>query len=219
MSCETIYQAIYVHAHGELKRELAASLRRGRSRRRPNRDPQARASRFTGPMTPLSERPAEVEDRAVPGHWEGDLIVGAGSRSAVATLVERTTRYVVLGHLPIERTADAVRDSLVAALAQMPAELRRTLTWDQGAQMSEHRTFTIATDMAVYFCEPASPWQRGTNENTNGLLRQYLPERTDLSVHGIDALTVVADELNGRPRKSLDWDTPAERMAALLKTA
>ena len=218
VSCETIYQAIYVHAHGELKRELAASLRRGRSRRKPNRDPQARASRFTDPMTPLCERPAEVEDRAVPGHWEGDLIVGAGSRSAVATLVERTTRYVVLGHLPIERTADAVRDSLVVALAQMPAELRRTLTWDQGAEMSEHRTFTIATDMAVYFCEPASPWQRGTNENTNGLLRQYLPKRTDLSVHGIDALTVVADELNGRPRKSLDWDTPAERMAALLKT-
>jgi len=218
VSCETIYQAIYVHARGELKRELAASLRRGRARRKPHRDPQARTSRFTDPMTPLSERPVEVEDRAVPGHWEGDLILGAGSRSAVATLVERTTRYVALGHLPIERTAEAVRDSLVAALAQMPAGLRRTLTWDQGAEMSEHRTFTIATDMAVYFCEPASPWQRGTNENTNGLLRQYLPKRTDLSTHGIHALAAIADELNGRPRKSLDWDTPAERMAALLDT-
>ena len=174
VSCETIYQAIYVHAHGELKRELARSLRRGRSRRKPHRDPQARTSRFTDPMTPLSERPVEVEDRAVPGHWEGDLILGAGSRSAVATLVERTTRYLVLGHLPVERTAEAVRDSIVAALAELSTGLRRTLTWDQGAEMSEHRTFTMATDMAVYFCEPASPWQRGTNENTNGLLRQYL---------------------------------------------
>jgi transposase, IS30 family len=219
VSCETIYQAIYVHAHGELKRELARSLRRGRSRRKPQRDPQTRTSRFTDPMTPLSERPIEVEDRAVPGHWEGDLILGAGSRSAVATLVERTTRYLLLGHLPIERTAEAVRDSIVAALAQMPTALRRTLTWDQGAEMSQHRTFTTATDMAVYFCEPASPWQRGTNENTNGLLRQYLPKRSDLSAHGLDALATIADELNGRPRKALDWDTPAERMAALLGTA
>ena len=170
-------------------------------------------------MTPLSQRPAEVEDRAVPGHWEGDLILGAGSRSAVATLVERTTRYVTLGHLPIERTAEAVRDSIIAALAEMPAGLRRTLTWDQGAEMSEHRTFTMATDMAVYFCEPASPWQRGTNENTNGLLRQYLPKRTDLSTHGLEALASIAAELNGRPRKSLAWDTPTERMAALLNTA
>ena len=219
VSCETIYQAIYVHAHGELKRELASSLRRGRSRRKPQRDPQARTNRFTDPMTPLSERPGEVEDRAVPGHWEGDLILGARSGSAVATLVERSTRYLVLGHLPVERTAEAVRDSIVAALAGLPAALRRTLTWDQGAEMSEHRTFTMATDMAVYFCEPASPWQRGTNENTNGLLRQYLPKSTDLSVHDFDALAAIADELNHRPRKTLDWDTPAERMAALLDTA
>ena len=219
VSCETIYQAIYVHAHGELKRELAKSLRRGRARRKPHRDPQARTGRFTDPMTPLSERPADVEDRAIPGHWEGDLILGAGSRSAVATVVERSTRYLVLGHLPIERTAEAVRDSLVSALADLPAGLRRTLTWDQGAEMSEHRTFTMATDMAVYFCEPASPWQRGTNENTNGLLRQYLPKRSDLSTHDLDALAAIADELNGRPRKALDWDTPAERMTALLDTA
>ncbi len=218
VSCETIYRAIYVHAHGELQRELARSLRRGRSRRKPHRDPQARTSRFTDPMTPLSERPVEVEDRLVPGHWEGDLILGAGSRSAVATLVERTTRYLLLGHLPVERTGEAVRDSIVAALAQMPTGLRRTLTWDQGAEMSEHRTFTMATDMAVYFCEPASPWQRGTNENTNGLLRQYLPKGSDLSSHDIDALTAIADELNDRPRKALDWDTPAQRMTALLDT-
>jgi IS30 family transposase len=170
-------------------------------------------------MTPLSQRPAEVEDRAVPGHWEGDLILGAGSRSAVATLVERTTRYLVLGHLPVERTGEAVRDSIVAALALMPTGLRRTLTWDQGAEMSEHRAFTMATDMAVYFCEPASPWQRGTNENTNGLLRQYLPKGSDLSAHDPEALAAITDELNGRPRKALDWDTPAERMAALLDTA
>ncbi len=219
VSCETIYQAIYVHAHGELKRELARSLRRGRSRRKPHRDPQARTSRFTDPMTTLSERPAEVEDRTVPGHWEGDLILGADSRSAVATLVERTTRYLVLGHLPVERTGEAVRDSLVAALADLPAGLRRTLTWDHGAEMSEHRAIAMATDMAVYFCQPASPWQRGTNENTNGLLRQYLPKRSDLSAHDIHALAVIADELNGRPRKALGWDTPAERMAALLGTA
>ena len=175
MSAETIYQAIYVHAHGELKRELARSLRRGRVRRKPHRDPRARTTRFVDEMTPLSERPAEVEERVLPGHWEGDLILGAGGRSAVATVVERASRYVVLGHLPIERTAEAVRDSLIAALGHLPDCLRRSLTWDQGAEMSEHRSFSMATDMSVYFCDPASPWQRGTNENTNGLLRQYLP--------------------------------------------
>ena len=218
VSPETIYQAIYIHAHGELKRELAASLRRGRSRRKPHRDAQARTSRFTDPMTPISERPVEVEDRIMPGHWEGDLIVGAGSGSAVATVVERATRYVVLGHLPTERTADAVRDSLVVALGGLPAGLRHTLTWDQGAEMSEHKSFAVATNMAVYFCESASPWQRGTNENTNGLLRQYLPKRTNLRIHSAHDLAVIADELNARPRKVLGWDTPAERMAALLNT-
>ncbi len=166
-------------------------------------------------MTPLWQRPNDVEDRAIPGHWEGDLILGASSGSAVATLVERTTRYVLLGHLPIERTADAVRDSLIAALSEMPAKLRRTLTWDQGAEMSEHRTFTIATDMAVHFCEAASPWQRGTNENTV-LLRQYLPKRSNLALHDLVDLAAITDELNGRPRKALDWDTPTERMATLL---
>ncbi|PFG33921.1 IS30 family transposase [Sanguibacter antarcticus] len=168
VSCETIYQAIYVHAHGELRRELAVSLRRGRSRRKPHRDPQTRTSRFIDEMTPISQRPADVEGRTIPGHWEGDLIIGAGSGSAVATLVERTTRYVVLGHLPIERTADAVRDSVITALQGMPASLKKTLTWDQGAEMSEHRAFSLATDMAVYFCERASPWQRGTNESPWG---------------------------------------------------
>jgi IS30 family transposase len=216
VSLETIYQAIYVHAHGELRRELAGSLRRGRVRRKPHRDPQARTRRFVDEMTPLAQRPAEVDTRSVPGHWEGDLILGAGNGSAVATLVERNTRYTLLGHLPLERTGEAVRDSLIATLAEMPTTLRRTLTWDQGAEMSEHRGFTLATNMAVYFCDRASPWQRGSNENTNGLLRQYLPKRTNLALHDAQALAAIADELNGRPRKALDWDTPTERMAALL---
>jgi IS30 family transposase len=216
VSCETIYQAIYVHANGELRRELAGSLRRGRGRRKPHRDPQSRTRRFVDEMTPLAQRPADVEARTVPGHWEGDLILGAGSSSAVATLVERSTRYTLLGHLPLERTGDAVRDSLVATLREMPTTLRRTLTWDQGAEMSEHRAFSLTTNMTVYFCDRASPWQRGTNENTNGLLRQYLPKRTNLALHDKEALAAIAEELSGRPRKALDWDTPAERMAALL---
>lgn len=218
VSDETIYQAIYVYLHGELKREFARSLRRGRSARKRQREPNARTSRFVDPMTPVAERPAEVENRAVPGHWEGDLIIGTSNRSAVATVVERTTRYVVLGYLPVERTAEAVRDSLIAAFSGLPASLRRTLTWDQGAEMSEHRGVTMATNMKVYFCDPASPWQRGTNENTNGLLRQYLPRRSDLRTRSLEELTAIAEELNGRPRKALDWDTPAERMTALLGT-
>jgi IS30 family transposase len=144
------------------------------------------------------------------------LIIGAAAGSAIATLVERTSRYVMLAHLGRDRSADAVRDSLIHTVQQMPAVLRGTLTWDQGAEMSEHRAFTVATDMQVYFCEPASPWQRGTNENTNGLLRQYFPRGTDLSQHTADQLQSVADELNGRPRKTLDWDSPTERIAALL---
>ena len=152
----------------------------------------------------------------MPGHWEGDLILGAGNSSAVATLVERNTRYTLLGHLPLERTGEAVRDSLIATLAEMPTTLRRTLTWDKGAEMSEHRGFILATSMTVHFCDRASPWQRGSNENTNGLLRQYLPKRTTLALHDAQALAAIADELNGRPRKALDWDTPTERMAALL---
>ena len=169
MSGETIYQAVYVHLHGELKREFARSLRRGRSARKAQRNPDARSGRFVDPMTPLTERPAEVESRAVPGHWEGDLIVGAGSRLVALTIVERSTQYVVLGHLPVERTAEAVRDSLIAAFSGVPSSLRRTLTWDQGAEMSEHRSVAMSTNMKAYFCDPASPWQRGTNENTNGL--------------------------------------------------
>ena len=170
-------------------------------------------------MVPISERPNDVDDRLLPGHWEGDLIAGTQNRSAVATLVERSTRYVVLGHLPGDHGAESVMESLVRALRPLPEQLRRTLTWDQGAEMAEHKAFTVATDMDVYFCDPASPWQRGTNENTNGLLRQYLPKGADLRQYTSEQLAMIAEELNGRPRKSLGWDTPAERIAALLEPA
>jgi IS30 family transposase len=219
VSTETIYQAIYVHARGELKRELAKQLRRGRAARKPRKAPDARRPRFVDAMLPITERPAAVETRQLPGHWEGDLIIGAAAGSAIATLVERTSRYVMLAHLGRERSADAVRDSLIGTVQQMPEALRGTLTWDQGAEMAEHRAFTVATDMQVYFCEAGAPWQRGTNENTNGLLRQYFPRGTDLSQHTAEQLQAVADELNDRPRKALDWDTPTERIAALLNAS
>lgn len=216
VSTETIYQAIYVHARGELQRELAKQLRRGRAARKPQKKADARRPRFVDPMTPISERPAEVEDRTVPGHWEGDLVIGAAQGSAIATLVERSSRFVMLGPVGRDRSADVVRQTLVDTMGKLPDALRGTLTWDQGCEMSEHRAFTVATDIAVYFCEPASPWQRGSNENTNGLLRQYYPKGVDLSKLTAAELQQVADELNGRPRKSLGWDTPAERLAALL---
>lgn len=213
---ETIYQAIYVHAKGELRRELSSQLRRGRTARRPHRQPDARRPRFIDPMTPISQRPLDAADRKVPGHWEGDLMIGAASGSAVATLVERSSRFLMLGHLGRERSAEAVRDSLIAIVSDMPAAMRKSLTWDQGAEMAEHRAFSIATDFKVYFADPGAPWQRGTNENTNGLLRQYFPRGLDLSTKSIEDLQTVATELNERPRKSLGWDTPAERWARLL---
>jgi IS30 family transposase len=214
---ETIYQALYIQGRGELRRELAKCLRTGRAIRRPQRRADERRSRFHAPMLMISERPAEIADRAVPGHWEGDLIIGANHQSAIATLVERSTRYVLLAALPGGYAAEQVRDALVATIGTLPAHLRKSLTWDQGSEMSAHHQISMATDMPIYFCDPASPWQRGSNENTNGLLRQYFPKGTDLQRHSETDLAEVAAELNARPRKTLGWETPAERLAALLQ--
>ena len=219
VSTETIYQAIYLQARGGLKREVTLALRTGRTRRKPHKAPGRRRARFTDEMINISQRPALVEDRAVPGHWEGDLIIGAGGASAIATLVERSTRYVMLAHLPGgAHDAVTVRDALVTTMAALPSHLRESLTWDQGVEMALHRSFSMATGMEVFFCDPHLPWQRGTNENTNGLLRQYFPKGTDLSVHTPADLELVAQRLNGRPRKTLSWRTPAERLRDLLTT-
>lgn len=218
VSPETIYQAVYVQARGGLRREVALALRTGRTRRKPHRGPDRRTRRFVDEMVMISERPAEVEDRAVPGHWEGDLIVGPRSESAIVTLVERSTRYVMLGHLPGGHTAEEVRDVLVPLIQALPEHLRGSLTWDQGCEMAAHKQFTVATGVPVYFCDPHSPWQRGSNENTNGLLRQYFPKSTDLSMHSPEDLEHVAQQLNRRPRKTLGWRTPAERLRDLLTT-
>ncbi|WP_406087343.1 IS30 family transposase [Kitasatospora purpeofusca] len=213
---ETVYQALFVQGRGELRRTLTGALRTGRARRRPQRQANRRQPRFIDAMVMISERPAEAADRAVPGHWEGDLIIGKDHKSAIGTLVERSTRYVMLLHLPGDHTAETVRDALVATVRTLPAELKRSLTWDQGTEMAAHKSFTVATAVPVYFCDPGSPWQRGSNENTNGLLRQYFPKGTDLSLHTPEHLAAVADQLNRRPRKTLGWETPAERLAKLI---
>ena len=215
ISHESIYRSLYVQGRGELRRELTASLRTGRALRQPNRRPDRRLTRIRD-MVNISERPAEVEDRAVPGHWEGDLIIGKDGKSAIGTLVERTTRFVMLLHLPGDRNAETVRAAIAAKIVTLPERLRRSLTWDQGIELAEHAQLKIDTDLDIYFCDPHSPWQRGTNENTNGLLRQYFPKGTNLSVHDEQALIEVGDALNGRPRKTLHWRTPAEAMDKLL---
>ena len=215
VSHETIYQSIYVQGRGALRRELAACLRTGRAIRKPHRSSGQRSSVIKD-MVHISERPAEVEDRAVPGHWEGDLITGTENKSAIGTLVERTTGFVALLHLPERHGALEVQDAMITAISQLPEQLRKTVTWDQGSEMANHAQITLATDVKVYFCDPASPWQRGTNENTNGLLRQYFPKGTDLSGYHRDYLAYVANELNDRPRKRLAWKTPKEALRELL---
>lgn len=235
ISHEAIYQALYIQGRGALRRELTACLRTGRALRIPQARTRGRGKSFVPPEILISQRPAEVADRAVPGHWEGDLIIGL-SRSAIGTLVERTTRFTMLLHLPrmagygsgprmkngpalAGHGAEAVRDAITRTITTLPDLLRRSLTWDQGAEMSQHARLRIDAGVQVYFCDPHSPWQRGTNENTNGLLRQYFPKGTDLSAHGIDALAAVAAALNARPRKTLGWRTPAEALDEVLRSA
>jgi IS30 family transposase len=214
VSHETIYQSLFVQGRGELRRELARCLRSGRTRRRTRGTPDRRG-RIPG-MVMIADRPAEIEDRAVPGHWEGDLILGENGRSAVGTLVERTTRLVLLLHLKHGRAADSVDAAMRKAIATLPDELRRSITWDQGAEMSNHVNFTTATGIPIYFCDPHSPWQRGSNENTNGLVRQYLPKGTDLAQHTAEELVAIQTSLNNRPRKTLGYLTPSEAYAQVL---
>jgi IS30 family transposase len=216
VSHETIYQALYVQPRGELARLVKTALRTGRTRRKVQGRKETGRGKLKG-MINISERPAEADDRAVPGHWEGDLILGSTvSGSAIGTLVERTTGFVVLLHLPGDHTAATLADAISAKIPEIPEILRRSLTWDQGSEMALHTKITEATGLPIYFCDPHTPWQRGTNENTNGLLRQYFPKGTDLSFYGPGWLDQVAAELNARPRKRLTWRTPAEELDRLL---
>ncbi|MEO8749938.1 MAG: IS30 family transposase [Allobranchiibius sp.] len=216
VSHETIYQALYVQGRGSLRPELAIALRTGRTMRRPRRPDGPRPKKFRD-MVMISDRPQEIEDRAVPGHWEGDSIIGStATRSAIGTLVERTSGFVMLLHLPGDHTARTVADAMITAMNTLPQRLRRSVTWDQGGEMSRHQEITLATGVPIYFCDPHSPWQRGSNENTNGLLRQYFPKSTDLSFHGPGILQNVAAELNQRPRKRHDYRTPTEVLTELL---
>jgi transposase, IS30 family len=215
VSHETIYQSIYVQGRGALRRELAACLRTGRALRKPRRTGEQRQPRIKDQVH-ISERPKEVEDRSVPGHWEGDLITGEENKSAIGTLVERATGFTMLLHLPERHGAVEVQEAMIAAMRLLPERLRKTVAWDQGGEMANHVQITLATDVKIYFCDPASPWQRGSNENTNGLLRQYFPKGTDLSGYHPDYLAFVADELNDRPRKRLGWKTPKEALRELL---
>jgi IS30 family transposase len=214
VSHETIYQSLYVQGRGELRRELARCLRSGRTRRKAHN--RASSAGVISGMVNIAQRPPEADDRRVPGHWEGDLIIGKNGASAVGTLVERSTRYVLLLHLPHGRDAEAVEAAMRKAVATLPGQLFRTITWDQGKEMARHAAFSVATGIQVYFCDPHSPWQRGSNENTNGLLRQYMPKGTDLSLLSQADLDRFARSLNNRPRKTLDYLKPSERLSELL---
>jgi transposase, IS30 family len=214
VSPETIYQSLYVQGRGALRRELAACLRSGRAVRRPRKAGEERRGRIPG-MVSISERPAEAAGRAVPGHWEGDLIIGRAGKTQAGTLVERSTRFTMLVPLPDGKAPAVFADALTPVIAGLPGALRRSLTWDQGSEMGQHARIAIDAGIDVYFCDPHSPWQRGSNENTNGLLRQYFPKGTDIPADP-QRLQAVADELNGRPRKTLGWKTPAEALAGLL---
>jgi IS30 family transposase len=215
VSAETIYQSIYVQSRGALKRELAVHLRRGRTQRKQQNRPEERRGKLVGTIS-ISERPSEADDRKVPGHWEGDLIMGRENGSAIGTLVERSTRVVMLVHLPGRHTAQAFHDAVVPTLKTLPDELKRSLTWDNGKEMAMHRQITIATDMKIFFADPRSPWQRGANENTNGLLRQYFPKGVSLRQYGPEDLIEAARRLNTRPRETLGWRTPAQTLNGLL---
>ncbi len=214
VSHETIYQSLFVQARGALRKDLARCLRSGRTRRRQQGRPDGRGK--IADMVMISQRPAEVADRAVPGHWEGDLILGAHNRSAIVTLVERQTRYVLLAHIGADKTSPAVCAAIADKIATLPQQLARSLTWDQGKEMAGHTAFSVKTGLPVYFCDPHSPWQRASNENTNGLLRQYFPKATDLTIHDQAELDRVAVQLNGRPRQTLHWATPAEKLNELI---
>ncbi len=215
VSTETIYQSLYVQSRGALRRDLTRCLRTGRALRRPCRQPGQRKNRIPN-MINISERPARADDRAVPGHWEGDLIIGKRNLTAIGTLVERTTGYTMLMHLPDGYKAEQVRDALAAKIQTLPSQLRASLTWDQGPEMRDWQSVSVDADIDIYFCDPHSPWQRATNENTNGLLRQYFPKGTDLSVHTVEHLDAVAAELNDRPRKRLAFAKPIEELGPLL---
>jgi len=215
VSHETIYQSIYVQGRGALRRELAVHLRTGRALRKPRRKANERRGRIPD-MLNISQRPAEVADRAVPGHWEGDLIMGKGNRTAIGTLVERSTRFVMLLHLPDGHGPLAVEKAMIEATQKLPEFIWKSLTWDQGNEMRNHRQIKVATGLQVYFCDPASPWQRGSNENTNGLLRQYFPKASDLSQYDAAHLDFVAAQMNRRPRETLGWLRPAQALGQLL---
>jgi IS30 family transposase len=215
VSHETIYTSLFVQSRGALRKELHQRLRTGQAIRRPPRRIGERRGQIKD-MVMISDRPAEADDRAVPGHWEGDLVLGKNGKSAIGTLVERSTRFVMLLHLADGFTPEQVRDAMTAKIRTLPTQLRRSITWDQGREMHQHAQFTIDTGVQIYFCNPHSPWQRGSNENTNGLLRQYFPKSTDLTVHNADHLDAIAARLNGRPRQTLDWKTPSEAFNELV---